>query len=132
MAKIVIGGKERNLFIGTLALSFIEEELGSNFLLNPAKLITDFNFRALIAMYQGALMKELPDIDKMTVANWLDELVQEGRQEEVINVLFDALIEQGIIVEFRPHKLKEKKTEKKSSKAVAVRLKAAKKAKKKR
>lgn len=84
MAKLHIGGKERELKLGTYGLSEVERDIGCNLLASGAAFFQDFQLRKAVSLIWAGLLHSDQALQKVTVAGWIDKLVEDGHMDQLI------------------------------------------------
>ena len=93
MARIFIGGKERELKLGTYAMGEIEKDIGCNFLSGGSAFFKDLQVGKVVCLIWGGLLWKEQSLSKAVVAGWIDELAEKGELEGVLGVI-QAMIEE--------------------------------------
>jgi hypothetical protein len=104
MTKIHIGGRERELKLGTLGISVVEEELKCSFLRNVGDLFKDLQLRTLVALTWGGLVHGDPKLQKSTVASWIDQEIEDKNIEALMTGLTEMIENCGLFKGIAPEK----------------------------
>lgn len=118
MSKVRIGGKERVLKLGTLAMSEIEAETKCNFFKNGgAEFFNDLQLRKIVTLVWAGLLHQDPDLQRSVAAGWIDEILEKENGVEILLKSVTEMVEESSF--FAPMFKEQKKTSGKKSKPSA-------------